>query len=99
MPFHSSTARSAPACVYTARMRTARLFHISALMLALALAGCGQTGKLYLRAPPGEVAKPIHLAPQQPVLLPSGSTYPVPAAATAHPAPAPAATTRTPPSP
>ncbi len=68
-------------------------------MLALALAGCGQTGKLYLRAPPGELAKPIRIPPGKPVLLPSGSTYPVPAAATVHPAPAPAAATHAPPSP
>lgn len=78
-------------------MHPVRLFHISAVLLALALAGCGQTGKLYLRPPPGELAKPIRITPQDPVLLPSGSTYPVPAAATTQPAPAPAAATHAPP--
>ena len=77
--------------------RDRRLFHISTAVLMLALSGCGQTGKLYLRAPPGELPKPMHIPPQHPVLLPSGSTYPVPAAATAHPAPAPTAATHAPP--
>ena len=99
VPLNSSTARSAPACVYTARMcRPSLLFHISAGVLALSLAGCGQTGKLYLRPPPGDVNKVRRLPPAVTVVLPSGSTYPLPAAAT-HPAPVPAAATRTPPRP
>ena len=80
-------------------LRLTNAFHICSAALVLALAGCGQTGKLYLRPPPGELQKPVRLTPSPPVLLPSGSTYPVPAAATAHPAPAPAAVTHAPPRP
>lgn len=65
-------------------------------MLVFLLAGCGQTGKLYLRAPPGDLPKAVSIPPGQPVLLPSTSTYKPPAAATNV---APAAVTRTPPLP
>ena len=71
-----------------------KVFHISAALLLL-VAGCGQTGKLYLRPPPGELQKPLRLPPAVTVLLPSGSTYPLPANATMA---APAAATHTPPS-
>lgn len=67
--------------------RLSTVFHISAAMLAFLLAGCGQTGKLYLRAPPGDLPKPVSIPPGLPVLLPSTSTYKPPAAAT-HAAPA-----------
>ena len=75
--------------------RPSTVFHISTALLVLLLAGCGQTGKLYLRAPPGELPRPERLTPSAPVLLPSTSTYPVPAAAT-HPTPAPTAATHSP---
>ena len=75
------------ACVYTARMlRPSTVFHISAVLLLLMLAGCGQTGKLYLRSPPGELLKPPRLPSAVTVVLPSISTYPLPAAATHPPA-------------
>lgn len=74
--------------------RRPSVFHISTALLMLLLAGCGQTGKLYLRAPPGELQKPLRLPPAATVMLPSGSTYPLPAQTSAA---APAAATRTPP--
>jgi hypothetical protein len=52
-----------------------------ALGLALLLAGCGQTGKLYLPEPAGEVVT-------RPTQTPEGATATPPAPATA-PAPAP----------
>jgi hypothetical protein len=66
--------------------------HAAALGLALAicsLAGCGQTGKLFLRMPDVEfpTQAPIIVGKLTPIFLPAGATLPAPVSAT-RPAPA-----------
>ena len=72
-------------------MRPRLLPLILVALLSLPLAGCGQTGKLFLRMPPTTLpplAPPPHVKPLD-ILPPPGST--APAAVTAK---APAAATR-----
>jgi predicted small lipoprotein YifL len=74
-------------------MRTRLLPLMLIALLPLSLAGCGQTGKLFLRMPPTTLpplAPPPHVSPLD-ILPPPGST--APAAATAQ---VPAAATRAP---